>query len=250
MNAQEKDCVDFIKERDACGITNRKCHRGDHSACNLRGIYRAFGHTDAGAPPLTVEASRDMCKEFLQNWSNPGVHGNRAQVTSDDIDDDPIKPGYKQVASQPMENVLRRLLGRELEDLGVVVRPPSTEYRVHDELPIKIRPDARLAKDGYPDTILSCKVWTGAEQLREAYAYAYLARSRKGLREDDLPRLYHVSLFPLADGNKRKSIPLWVKAFHAHLAGAYSLCGEPYFDDLVEELRLFYSSARPVGLNQ
>jgi hypothetical protein len=91
-----------------------------------------------------------------------------------------------------------------------------------------------LAKKQNRKAVVSVKSWLGTEQIRETFAYAYLAKTWLGQRDI---RVYQVGLTEF----KERLKPL-AEACKPYLDGVYSLSSEPYFDDLVAEMKKYFAT--------
>ena len=134
------------------------------------------------------------------------------------------------MTARPLEKTLRDFLKDELSSLNVSV--PTKGRKLELFRNIKIIPDIIAKKEGYPTSLFSIKCWVGTSQIRETFAYAYFSKMWYGQKNI---RVYMIIFQPIPDYIKDVE-----KICRPYIDGVYSLSGEPYFDELVEELIQLY----------
>jgi len=174
--------------------------------------------------PLGNEVKKTMYNDFLAEWRSFKERGRAAA-------------GKKNMTGGPLEKAVRQVLTRELNPCGATVFDKATRFHVWQDAWIKA--DCLVKKeldDGSVfQSIVSVKNYIEAEQIRESFAYAYLAKTWLGQKN---LRVYQVGLSLL---NRNKE-PL-VNACKPYLDGVYSLSNEPYFDELVAQMKKDFSKS-------
>jgi len=200
-----------------CRILKEKCFRTAHGEkCEFIGHYKLV-RDSKGNEPLAKQAKQIMEPRLIEEWKS--------------FAKDP-RPGRKRMTGGPLEEAIREVLKRELSPLKVTVYDQTKQFYVWQDN-VKILADCLAEKEGRK-AIVSVKCWLGTEQIRETFAYAYLAKTWLGQRDI---RVYQIGLFPFEERLK----PL-VDACKPYLDGVYSLSNEPYFDSLVKEMNKYFTT--------
>jgi len=183
----------------------RKCAFADH-----------YEYLDAASPSKTESerVKNEVKSQAIERWKGFVKGGAKA--------------GRKDMTGIPLEKEVRSAIGRVLEPLGVRVTAKGEK-----QPSLGMIADCTVSKEGCPKSIISIKTWLSPEAIRETFAYAYLAKYLHGQLN------YKVFMVTLS--------PIWpnlaglIGAFKLYLDGVYSLSGEPYIDNLLEELRRIYA---------
>ena len=199
-----------------CQILQESCFKlGKETECDSLNCYNLVKNR-LQDKPLAQEIKDKLLDPLIQSWKSYAKSP---------------APGKKDMTGRPFEKAVRAMIKEQLTPLGVNVSSTGKKYSFWKDL--NIIADCLATKGAHHDCIFSMKTWIGEEQLRETFAYAYFAK------------LYH----------GQKNIKIYMIAFHSippqlqglmvlcksYLDGVYSLCGEPYIDDLLEELRGVYA---------
>ena len=214
-----------VTEDDQCRKLNEPCprvrfkKRCELHACMHIGHYNLVKSSDKDKP-LASEVKKIMYPSFMENWKS---FAKRPE------------PGKKRMTGDPLEKAIRQVLARDLASCGgVTVHDKAMKFPIWDNN-VYILADC-LAEKGYYRNVVSVKTWIGTEQIRETFAYAYLAKTWLGQKDI---RVYQIGLFPL----KEKLLSL-VEACRPYLDGVFSLSSRPYFDDLVEHMKRDFMKLR------
>lgn len=195
-----------------------KCYRADKVECRYSASY--WQHFSQPVPPLSpkIKVSREIIdnlkQPFLKNWKAlPGKNHNND----------------KSVLSAPFEDIVRKTLKKYLK-IDIV----KENYPIYKGCIINA--DAIARKEGKPTCIFSIKTWIGLEQIRETFAYAYLAKKWK--KEEIL--VYEIGLIK-TERKKTDTITILADACKPSLDGVFYLTEPPYIDELIEKLKDIYS---------
>jgi len=206
---------------ESCTILDERCLRLDYpdKRCAMFSYYRDLTDVSNDTPPIAREVRENILEPFLSNWKS---YAKRKE------------PGRKDMTASPLEKELRTVLRLHLTPLGVSV--PETGRRLSVWENCKINADGLATKEDFPKSIFSFKTWVGTEQIRETFAYAYLAKTwlgQKGIR------VYEIGLQKL--DTKTRTLDSLVEICKPYLDGVFYLTTVPYLDDLIEELKQLYS---------
>lgn len=216
MQTQKVFCEKLLGE--TCTVVNETCFRlRERAKCEYVGCLRWLESIEDQCLPLARGARLNIKTPFLKAWKQYAQHP---------------KAGNKRVIATPIENELRDIIKLQLSPLGVSVSPTAKVFRVWKDC--KIIADALLEKEEYPTTILSFKSWVGSEQVRETFAYAYLAKSWYGQKDI---RVYEIG------GTKAggQAIDDLVSICRPWVDGVFYLTTVPYLDEMIQELKDIYS---------
>ncbi|MDD4877219.1 MAG: hypothetical protein PHQ86_08870 [Dehalococcoidales bacterium] len=204
-----------------CTVVHEDCFRiNERKPCEYNKTYLPkFTDIRADTPPIARKASEAILKPFLANWKEH-AHNHKA--------------GLKRVVASPVENVLRDILKAELAPLNVRVSDKGEVFNIWGNN--KIIADATAKKEGFPTSIFSFKTWIGNEQIRETFAYAYLAKTWLGQKN---LRIYEIGV--IHTDTETKTIESLIKVCEPYLDGVFYLTAEPYLDELIEKLKETYS---------
>jgi len=210
---------DFCPELDVsntqCRKLTEKCFRIEHEKkCEFIGHFNHI-RVYKGNKPLAIKAKQIMEPGFFEEWKS--------------FARDP-RPGKKRMTGGPLEETVRKILKLELSSLGVTVYDKAKQFYVWQDN-VRIIADC-LAEKESRKAIVSVKTWVGTEQIRETFAYAYLAKTWLGQKD---VRVYQIALFPFEE-----TLDSLVGACRPYLDGVYSLSSEPYLDDLVKEMKKYF----------
>ena len=199
-----------------CALLSSTCFRlRQQSECDFKDHHNLIFNYQHN-PPISQEVKKELMKPFLQKWQS------YAASTS---------PGKKNMTGLPLEQSLRKITRKELDFLGVKVYEKTHRFNIGEG--VYIIADVLLEKEKYPTTVISVKSWIGTTQIRETFAYAYLSKLWNGQKN---VRVYMTSLMPIPDRIKRVEI-----ICKPYLDRIFSISGEPYFDELISELKMVYS---------
>ena len=211
----------FCEELDPVNAKCRKlaeiCFRIEHGKkCEFIGHYDHIRDYQ-GNKPLAKRVKQIMEPRFFKEWKS--------------FARDP-RSGKKRMTGGPLEEAIRKVLKQELSPLGVTVYDRGKQFYVWRDK-VRIIADCLLEMEARK-AIVSVKTWVGTEQIRETFAYAYLAKTWLGQKNI---RVNQIALFPFEEALKSL-----VKACMPYLDGVYSLSSEPYFDYLVDEMKTYFQS--------
>lgn len=205
---------------ESCSVVGEKCFRIQAGKqCDYIDYYERLEAIGEDTPAIATRGRRSMIAALLASWKKYAQH--------------PL-PGVKNVVASPLEREVRAILKFELEPLGVVVYDTPKKYRIWED--IAIIADGLAQKEGFPTSIISVKTWLGEGQIRETFAYAYLAKTWLGQKNI---KVYEVAI--LKTPTKGKTIEGLVEICKPYLDGAFFLTEAPYIDDLISELKEIYS---------
>ena len=216
MESKRKFCEKL--SGNTCPILKKDCLRLSASSkkCDMLGYYNILTKIERDTPQLSKAVRKAMVPGFLSNWR---LHA-----------ENPL-PGKKDMTARPLEKEMRVILKSQLSPLGVSVADTGKKLVVWEK--VNIVADALADKQRFPRSIFSFKTWLGEAQIRETFGYAYLAKTWLGQKNI---RVYMVSI-----GATPKFLESLIQACKPYIDGVFSLCGSPYLDDLIEELREMYS---------
>lgn len=209
-------CPELNVSNAKCRKLTEKCFRIEHkNKCEFIGHYNHIKDYQRNKP-LAIKAKQIMEPRFFEEWKS--------------FARDP-RPGKKRMTGGPLEEAIRKILKSELSPLGVTVYNRGKQFYVWQEN-VRIIADC-LAEKESRKAIVSVKTWVGTEQIRETFAYAYLAKTWLGQKD---VRVYQIALFPF-----QKALNSLVEACRPYLDGVYSLSSRPYLDDLVKEMKKYFT---------
>lgn len=211
-------------EGESCAILREKCFRSGRLPCALFDYYTDFTDISNDTPPIARKVREDMLDPFILNWKEYAAHGAPA--------------GRKNMTATPLEKQLRAVLRSHLAPLGVSVPETGRRFYVWKDSPINA--DALAEKEGFPRSIFSFKAWVGTEQVRETFAYAYLAKTWLGQK---LIRVYEIGV--RKSQTQAGTLESLVGVCKPYLDGVFYLTAEPYLDDLIKDLKQVYSEHQP-----
>ena len=216
METSDTFCVYLT--RGQCNILEERCLklRSDDKWCDFLHYYGKLKEISNDVPNISSGARSNMLEPFLSNWK---THAQN-----------PL-PGRKDMTARPLEKEFRDILKSALNPLGVVVPETGQAFKIWGNT--KIIADALATKERFPTCIFSAKTWLGEGQIRETFGYAYLSKMWLGQRNI---RVYMVGLQEISEHLR----PL-IELFKPYVDGVYSLCGTPYVDDLIKEVKRLYS---------
>jgi hypothetical protein len=218
---KDKICI-MLKSGKYCESLSQKfsanigCYRAGEKECAYKTYYDHFSKIDNATPELSSKVNNRLKDKFFDNWKAR----SQKKHTND-----------KSVLSVPFEHVLREILNEELGKIGVVITNKSREVAKG----CRINADAIAEKEGYPTCIFSFKTWIGLEQIRETFAYAYLAKESFG--KENI-RVYELGFIKVGQ------VDNWIKACGPFLDGVFYLTEKPFLDDLITELTEMYSEPK------
>ena len=166
-------------------------------------------------PPLASQIKSELISPVLESWKD------YARNTS---------PGKKGMTAYPFESAVRSIVKERLSLLGVDVPEQGKKYTFWKNL--NIIADCLTKKEGYPDCIISMKSWVAEGQIRETFAYAYLAKTWLGQKN---VRVYMLGVTPI-----QQHLQGLIDACKPYIDGIFSLSGAPYIDELINELEKIY----------
>lgn len=184
--------------------------------CDMLDYYKMLTQISTDTPPISRKARKNMLEPFLSNWKE---HAQFPQ------------PGKKDMTARPLEKELRVILKSQLSPLTAFVYDTGRKFKVWENVQIIV--DALAEKQGFPQSIFSFKTWIAEGQIRETFGYAYLSKTWLGQRNI---RVYMVGLVSIPT-----TLSSLIEACKPYIDGVFSLCGPPFLDDLVEEVRRMYS---------
>ena len=200
-------------------ILNESCPRAKFGKkCEFIGHYDLLKNFSKDLP-LARKAKQNMYDPFIKEWKS--------------FARDP-KGGKKRMTGGPLEKAIRDILKTELGSLGVTVPDKAVKFRVWNNN-VYILADVLAWKNSHRN-IVSVKTWIGTEQIRETFAYAYLAKTWLGQKD---VRVYQVGLFSIPEPLKTL-----IDACKPYLDGVFSLSSDPYLDVLVETMKHNFSEIR------
>jgi hypothetical protein len=204
-----------LLERNCLGPVSGKDH------CNFKDHYDYVKNRQKDTP-FANEVKGNMYPDFIKEWASFAVDK---------------KSGKKRMTGGPLEKAVRQVLSTELKPCGATVYDKARNFQVWQDARIiaDCLVEKKLEQGSVFQSIVSVKTYMGTEQIRETFAYAYLAKTwlgQKGLK------VYQVGLSPL----KKNKEPL-VNACKPYLDGVYSLSSEPYFDELVAQMKKDFSKS-------
>lgn len=215
----EKRFCDYLKsESERCTVLETKCLpsiRNKQQKCAFAYHYLWLTNLTDDKP----EANR------IKSEVKPQACNNWRKFMQENM-----PSGRKNMTAKPLEDSIRNALRRNLSDYEVQVKDKPGKLSILGEgAPIV---DCHVTKEGYPDSIISIKTWLNQESVRETFGYAYMAKYLEGQKRY---RIFMVCL------NQIKALREVIDTYKPFLDGVYSLSGEPYFDDLLDELRIIYN---------
>lgn len=198
-----------------CTLLNSKCFRlRQQSECDFKDHHNLIFNYQHN-PPISQKVKKELRNPFIQKWQSYAASPS---------------PGKKNMTGLPLEHSLRKITREELDVLGVKVHEKTRRFNIGEG--VYILADVLIEKEKYPTTVISVKSWIGTTQIRETFAYAYLSKLWNGQKN---VRVYMTSLMPIPDRIKRVE-----KICKPYLDRIFSISGEPYFDELISELKILY----------
>jgi hypothetical protein len=199
-----------------CMVVQEQCFRmAEKKPCEYVNYLSLLSKISVDTPPIARRARESMLTPFINGWKkhcqNP-------------------KSGVKRILASPVEIVIRSVLKSELSSLNVSVSDTGKTFNIWGAS--KIIADALAEKEGFPSSIFSFKTWIGSEQIRETFAYAYLAKTWLGQKHI---RVYEIGV--LHTNTEAKTIERLTAVCKPYLDGVFYLTTAPYIDDLIKELR-------------
>lgn len=208
-----------------CSIAGVKCYRlNNEKKCDY---YKYWEYLEQ-IPEETPKLARSLCMNLMRPFQkNLRIHLQQKGQSN-----------TKRIIASPLEENLRLFLKKELNPLHVSVSSTGKAIKVWNEVSIIADGLAEKEASGirsFPKSIFSFKTWIGPEQIRETFAYSYLAKTWLGQRNI---RIYEVGIYcPGRDSHKIEEL---VQACKPYLDGVFYLTKAPYIDELVDELIKIY----------
>lgn len=217
--------MSFCKElKDAkwCKILNEECFRTQMlkpKECEFIEAWNLIKNYEKNKP-LCQKVKKKMAPIVLEEWKRFAKER---------------KSGSKRMTGGPLEETIREIVNDELSFLGASVYKTGKKISVWKSGTDKVSIIADyLAEKGNFKTIVSVKSWIGSEQIRETFAYAYFAKTWYGQKN---VRVYQVGLHPF-----KENLKSLVEACKPYIDGIYSLSSKPFFDELVQKMKLDFSA--------
>lgn len=206
---------------ETCLVIEERCFRTEEKKpCEYYKTYfKLLTQIEDDTPPIARKARENMFPLFRESWKR---HAQKRQA------------GMKRVVASPLEKELRVTLKSELEPLGVSMPDTGKKIRIWEDT--EIIADGLAEKKGFPTCIFSFKTWVGNEQIRETFAYAYLAKTWLGQKNI---RVYEIGI--LQTETRAKTLATLIEICKPFLDGVFYLTSAPYLDDLIGKLKELYS---------
>lgn len=221
---EKKFCNKLSLPGGTCTVIHERCFRmSEQKPCEyVRSYLPLLTKIGLDTPPIARKARENMLNPFKERWKK--------------LCQNPKSGGRARVLATPLENVIRAILISELTHLGVSILDKAVSYDIWDDCTINA--DALATKEGYPTCIFSVKNWIGLEQIRETFAYGYLAKQRYGQKD---VRLYEIGLTIYNQRAETRKLDSLISAYKPYLDGVFYLDRTPYIDQLIKELRKVYT---------
>ncbi|MCK4442936.1 MAG: hypothetical protein KAW09_00220 [Thermoplasmata archaeon] len=208
-----KFCEELVGSK--CSILQAPCWRLDEEEKCEFIDYHNLLMTSNSKNPISSRLKKKIHPRINKGWKDFALSPKR---------------GRKDMTGGPLERGVRDAVREILQPLQVTV--PNRGKRIEVWEGVNITADVKIEKKGYPTSILEVKSWIGPQHVRDTFGYAYLLKTWSGHRNS---KVFMVTLSEFSE-----TIEGLMKACSPYLDGAYSLSDEPYFDDLIGELRNIY----------
>ena len=204
-----------LSKDGTCQILKEECFRKRmQTRCDFFDHFQLLMNRSSD-PPLASQIKSELIGPILESWKDYARNPS---------------PGKKGMTGYPLEIAIRSAVKERLDFLGVEVPEQGKKYPFWKDL--NIIADCLTEKEGYPNCIISMKSWIAEGQIRETFAYAYFTKMWHGQKNI---RVYMLGFTPV-----ESHLQGLIEICKPYIDGVYSLSGEPYIDDLLEELRRIY----------
>jgi hypothetical protein len=204
-----------------CSIVNEKCFRiGFKNHCDYADYWIRIQNLPDGTPRIAKKVTGELVTPFRDNLRS---HLKNKALTN-----------VKRILASPVEERLRELIKTELAPLGVAVPESGKIFEIWEDTTIIA--DGKAEKLGYPVSLFSFKTWIGPEQIRETFAYSYLAKTWLGHKNVNV---YEIGIYHT--GKKPDALRNLTEACKPYLDGVFYLTMPPYIDELIRKLKEIYS---------